>query len=157
MANRLPEVAALLNPAFTGLVLSHAVDSYLGESGRPMPWPVAFLVLPLVLHEETRENLPRSVRKKFLVWATEHAEIRLGFPRRAQALTEVTREAIRFALRNGALMVDSLGLRTITKPRTVSKSQSGDLLACAKAADFCGRWVALTDPITTFLILGVRP
>lgn len=49
---QLPEAAALLNPAFGAYILSHSAAAYAAAATEPqahLPWPSAFLVLPLVL------------------------------------------------------------------------------------------------------------
>ena len=57
-ADRPPEVAALLNPAQLAAISAAAASQYERASRQAMPWPLAFLVAPLVLHRGTREALP---------------------------------------------------------------------------------------------------
>ena len=59
-AGRSPEAAALLNPALLAVVCAAAASQYERESDEAMPWPLAFLVAPLVLHRGTREALPEE-------------------------------------------------------------------------------------------------
>ncbi|MGI5178704.1 three component ABC system middle component [Dactylosporangium sp. CA-152071] len=157
ITRRSPEAAALFNPAFTGILLIHAVREYESEVSGPMPLPFAFLVLPAVLHEETRQALPRSSRKKLVAWMNEHPVLRAGFPQRAAALTQITREALRFALRSGALAIESGGLSTASRSRKFSKSQGAEVVDCGRAASLLGRWFASVDVVTAYVLFGVRP
>ena len=69
-ADRSPESAALLNPALLAVVCAAAASQYERESDEAMPWPLAFLVAPLVLHRGTREALPRNTRTHLSTWIT---------------------------------------------------------------------------------------
>jgi hypothetical protein len=60
--DRPPIVAAMLNPALIAAILATAANGYHKESDRALPWPLAFVIVPLVLHRGTREALPTSTR-----------------------------------------------------------------------------------------------
>jgi Family of unknown function (DUF6521) len=62
------ELANLLNPAFCGFLIRSAAASYKESKPEGMPFALAFLVLPLVLHVSTRKTLPRSVRTTLISW-----------------------------------------------------------------------------------------
>ena len=51
----------LLNPGFCATLLWYAAQGYASERKMPMAIELSFLVLPLVLHLETRESLPRAI------------------------------------------------------------------------------------------------
>lgn len=51
------EVAFLLNPAFCGRVLYSTIKTYNEKTSRAFPFPLIYLVLPLVLHKETRIHI----------------------------------------------------------------------------------------------------
>ncbi|WP_368666178.1 three component ABC system middle component [Micromonospora sp. CV4] len=157
-AERLPEVAALLNPAFTARVLFESARGFSDGDDDPMPFPLAFLTLPLVLHEETRQALPRDRRKRFAAWVSENPWIVATFPARAPEMVELTREGLRFALRTGMLRVTSEGGLQIGRvPRPLSAAQGADVAACVRAARIVGMWFRTTDIATAFALLGVRP
>lgn len=65
-AERSPDVAALLNPAFCGVLIQQAVSGFCSQRPVGMPFELAALVLPLVLHRESEEKLPSSIRSPFL-------------------------------------------------------------------------------------------
>jgi Family of unknown function (DUF6521) len=154
--NRCPEVAVLFNPALLAVVSAAAASQYERESQQPMPWPLVFLVAPLVLHRGTREALPRTVRTHLSTWVTNNPVIRAGFPRRAESLTDVVREGLRFGLRHGVLSVTSDGQLRGTLPTTTRPIQGGDAAEIVRSAGFIGKWFTRADqPATLFALLGV--
>ncbi|WP_406085488.1 three component ABC system middle component [Micromonospora zamorensis] len=129
-----------------------------GSSGVPMPFPLSFLTLPLVLHEETRQALPRDRRKRFAAWVTENPWIVATFPARAPLMVDLTREGLRFALRSGMLNITSEGGILVGRPpRPLASTQGADVAACVRAARIVGLWFRTTDIATAFALLGVRP
>jgi hypothetical protein len=75
-AGRPTELAYLFNPAFCGWVLREAVEGYTLVRPGGMTLPLAFLILPVVLHRPTRQLMPRAVTTKLHVWLQEHPEVR---------------------------------------------------------------------------------
>jgi hypothetical protein len=92
------EEATLLNPAFGALVVARAVADYQKQSGEGLPYPLAFLILPVILHSETREALPASTRAIMHNWIADNAALIAAFPERARRMTRISKEAILFAL-----------------------------------------------------------
>lgn len=152
------EAAALLNPAFVALLLSHAARQHHDQAEKAMAWQLAFLVPPLVLHEPTRRGLPRSVSTSLLTWVQREPLLRAGFPQRARALTPTVREALRFGVRVRALHFEESGLLASRPPRSPPADATAELRDCVARARLVGRWfAALGDPATIMLILGVSP
>jgi hypothetical protein len=75
-ADRSPEAAALLNPALLAAISAAAASQYERASDEAMPWPLTFLVAPLVLHRGTREALPRDTRTHLPAWVADNPVIR---------------------------------------------------------------------------------
>lgn len=159
--SQLPEAAALLNPAFGAYILSHSAAAYAAaatESEAHLPWPSAFLVLPLVLPPDSRRALPRDTRTQLAGWLADNTMIRAAFPQRAPALHAYTQGCIRFGIHHGTLALTGGGLRATRKPVKPESSQPADEAAtCVRAAVLVGRWFAATDTATLFTLLGVRP
>mgnify|MGYP000535543387 FL=1 len=65
-SERAQEIAFLLNPAFCGRILYSTIKTYANNSHRALPFPLIYLVLPLVLHKSTREKI--NSRTQLLVW-----------------------------------------------------------------------------------------
>ena len=56
------EVKYLLNPAFCGRILFSMINEYQKTANRAVPFPLLFMVLPLILHEDTRNAISRSTQ-----------------------------------------------------------------------------------------------
>ena len=119
-----------------------------------MPWPLAFLVPPVVLHRPTRKALPRDTRTHLSTWIRREPVLRAGFPERAAAMVPRTREGLRFGLGAGVLALDGghvLGHLT-------DDPAPGELRQLVRTARLVGRWLAKSDqPSTPFALLGVAP
>lgn len=157
------DVANLLNPAFDGFLLYTAVAGFQKEANDAMPFELAFLVLPFVLHKGTRTRLPSRVTTHLATWLQEHRDVLLEFGERTAELVAYTREAIRFQTDHRLVKVDKNG-RLRTGPATYKRgvgpySQSTDEIAdCVRAATSVGRWLALSGNSTTiFALLGIKP
>ena len=90
------EEVSLLNPAFTSTGLWSAARGYLKTDGSgrsdALPFTLAFLVLPLVLHRQTRESLPTSTRTSVAVWASDNP---LAPSRRRTERSSATKVSVR--------------------------------------------------------------
>lgn len=151
------EEAYLLNPPFCGALLSVAVSEY-----GPMPLPLAFLILPVILHKRTREMLPRDTRTSFVTWLQEHAEARVQFSQRMHALKDHTRQALLHSCTHDWLAVDEDGRLQAAVDSTLFRR--GDRILgdeakqCLRRAKFLGQWFARAGEATTVMALwGVRP
>lgn len=145
--------AAYLNPALVAGVLAAAAHGHESAAQRPMAWPMAFLVGPLVLHRPTRQALPKTTATHLSAWTSRNTLLRAGFPARAKALTPTVQEGLRFGLRHGLLTVDGGTLHG-----TLGSTKDNELTALLNTSRLVGRWLAKTDqPATAFAILGVEP
>lgn len=146
------EVANLFNPAFCALLLKQAVEGYQHSVKRGMDFPLAFIVLPIVLHRATREALP-TIATKLNVWMQRHHEVRIGFAERAQNLTPLTKEGLIFALQQDALQLDHTGalIPGTLKLKKNSIAATSETAACLKKAEFIGRWFAEAGNTVTLL------
>ncbi|MFF5344093.1 three component ABC system middle component [Streptomyces althioticus] len=155
-AQRPQASAAFLNPALVAAVAATAARDYEREaSGRLMPWPMAFVVAPLVLHRPTRQALPTSTRTHLTKWVADHPALVAGLAARSTSLAPSVREGLRFGLRHQMLTIEQGSL----KGRIPSTSRiEGELADLIRAASLIGRWTAKSDnPSTVFALLGVRP
>ncbi len=152
----------LLNPGFCSMLLWHAVQGYASERSTPMAIELSFLVLPFVLHGETRESLPRNVTTSLPTWLAEHPIVRMRLGERASTLRSFTREALVFGGTHGLLSLGEAGVRAKAemKKRVAAglKPTSDEVRECAKRAEFLGRWLAKSGGTETVMaMLGVRP
>lgn len=156
-AERSPVAAAMLNPALIAAILATAAEDYRKESGRGMPWELAFIVSPLVLHRATREALPSSIRTHLANWISANPALHAGFPSRARNLTAPIKEGLRFGLTHRILTLEgAVLLGQIKRPRGFSTpDELRDLLRPARLA---GRWLSKADATSTvFALFGVAP
>jgi hypothetical protein len=163
--DRPQEEVALLNPAFTSTGLWSAARGYVKTDVRErdaLPFTLAFLVLPLVLHRQTRESLPTSTRTSVAVWASENPLLRARLPEQARTLVPFTRAAMLFggmhgffSLPDGNVVPNHAWKANVNN---VLKDCTDEVRFCVQRADFVGRWLAAAgDSLTVLSLFGVQP
>ena len=157
--DRPDEVKTLLNPAFCGRVLYSAVAEYQKKTNRDFPFPLVYLVLPLVLPGHIRSEI--SSRTQLLNWVQNHPELIYDFGARANDLIEITNESLEFMLQCGYLKLTDTGeLSKEITAGTLSKTRYTDaeVSDCLKKAEHVGRWFAAAGKTEqVYVCLGVRP
>lgn len=155
------EIANLLNPAFCALLLRDAAKAYHDYEKTGMPYILAFLLLPIALHQRTCDAVPHQPTITFGQWIERNAEVTFGFADRTRTLNPLTKEAIIFGLQHGILDINTAGEIV---PSSVSlehpSSWDSDSVPsrCAMCAKNIGRWFAeVGDASTICRLLGVRP
>lgn len=160
---RVVEEANLFNPAFCATLIAKAVDDYQRKTiGRSLPFSLAFLILPIVLHKGTREALPGSTITSLLSWTQDNRHQFVDFSSRVQRLGEITREALLFGTQYQTLRIIGAGVaigerrRSPTEKRTILFTEEARI--CVDRAGFLGRWFAAagTTP-TIFSAWGISP
>lgn len=122
---RTREVAHLLNPAFCGRLLYAAIKEYERKTQHAFPFPLVYLILPLVLHKQTRTQI--SSRTQLLQWIQANQYLLIGFERRTKELVVITNEALELLLQSGVIQITKSGELSITKTqRSLSKTRFVD-------------------------------
>src|SRR5689334_21046467 len=116
------ELANLLNPAFCSLILYEAISAYQKKNMQGMPYALAFLILPVVLHRQTRNALPVSTNTNIHPWFQNNCEVRVGFAQRVRSMLPYTREAIIFGLQSKIIQIDDNGNISITNVKPAASS-----------------------------------
>lgn len=154
---------SLFNPAFSAAMICVASRKYDSElpSGSGMQLLMSFLILPLSLHTETRNILPRTTATSLTQWVRQHPEVHIGLADRVSAFRDITCEAIRYAVLGGIIVLtDEGGLRHVPgKPRGLTgvMAASEEVEHCFKAAANLGCWFArVPDPVFLFRTLRIR-
>lgn len=152
----------LLNPSFCSVVLWYATTGYVTKRKPALPLALSFLVLPFVLHRPTRESLPRTTATSLATWLTDHPLVRARIAERAVALRPFTQEALLFGGAYELLIIDADGIRANASMKKRVEGglvgTSDEVCACAKRADFVGKWFEKAGKAETVLaVLGVRP
>jgi hypothetical protein len=158
-SERSNEVAYLLNPAFCGRLLYNAIRTYNVEAKRAFPFPLIYLILPLVLHKNTREKI--SSRTQLLVWIQKFEYLLIGFPKRAKQLVPITNESIEILLQSNLITISSAGeLEFNAKKQALSKTRFTDdeIKECITKSEHIAKWFAKAGKAETIYVsLGVRP
>jgi hypothetical protein len=158
---RAREEAANLNPAFCGELLSRSVGEYRRVREHPMPFPLAFLILPIALHPKTRSLLPGNSSASFVTWIAERRAFLTDVPERVVRLIPITREAILFSIQHsliafdeGSLTPGKKRLNARTRP-ALSTDDSDDI---RRTSALLGRWFASQGAASSILYgFGVTP
>jgi len=156
------EEANLLNPAFCCSVLTASVFGYNSIEPKGMPFPLAFMVLPITLHKRTREALPINIRTSIADWLEKNPDAKIQYHERVISLIPFVREALLFGLdykwfdiKEGRL-IETMH----TKPNVIQalKTSKREIAACIKQSKFVGRWFASAGSVQTVMTLwGIRP
>lgn len=160
--HRPAEEKALLNPSFCSALLWQAAIGYTTDAEASLPFDLAFLVLPVILHRETREALPKSTTTSLAVWLNENPLVRPRIADRAAKLVTFTKEALLFGGVHGLLDLTS-GMVAANKDwkrkiNAMQKESTDEVRTCAKRAEFVGRWFAKAgSPGTVMALIGVKP
>ncbi len=137
------EVAHLVNPAFTGLLLREFASNYARASKNTPELLLAFLALPLVVHRPTRRRLPSSTITKHHVWLEENPDLRVGFVARCQAASPHVRESIVFSVACGWIeLIPTASFQAKKRSLKSGWRSLGENSDHLKAAGFVGRWFA---------------
>lgn len=157
--DRPDELKHLLNPAFCGRVIYGAVSEYQKSTKRDFPFPLVYLILPLILPQPIRTKI--NSRTQLVNWVHGHQELVFNFGKRAGDLVEITNEAVELLLQAGYMVLTDNGeLSKVITAGTLSKTKHIDLevAECLTKAEHVGRWFAGAGKVETiYTSLGVRP
>ncbi len=156
------EERRLLNPAFGGVLVTRAAYGFMKEAKLGLPFVYAYLLLPILLHPETRGRLPTSVVTKLISWTERNGDLVAPVPHRVRELATVTRESVFLASTAGII---ALGTAVEIRPILAEKrlvnfervSASAEIGECMRKAYFIGRWLATSGTVPTVMTaLGVQ-
>lgn len=102
---RPPEEANLFNPAFLGSLLHELSKEFSKQKGSGLPLTYAALGLSVVLHGPTRNRLPYSTVTSLYEWLQDNEDVLIGLAARVRGLQPYLKEALRFGLRENALVM----------------------------------------------------
>lgn len=153
------EITRLLNPAFCGQTILYCIskfEKYSKDTG--MHYPLVFFVLPIILHEDTRNEIPSTTRRTFHAWLMDNQRILINLSQRITNLIPITKEALVFLsyydkieIKNGLINTKNFSSRTV-------ESKSLEIQDCYQKSQVLGKWLATAGtPTTIYSILGVKP
>ena len=145
------EVKYLFNPAFCGRVLYAMVAEYQKNTSRALPFPLVYLILPLVLPKQTRERI--SSKTQLMNWVQANQALMYNYGKRANDLISITNEALELMLQTGKNLRE-----TQEKYSSKTKFIDSEVSDCLNKAEHVARWFASAGKVETiYFCLGVRP
>jgi len=155
---RSPEVSYLLNPAFCAQILYGAIMAYKKECKRDFPFLLSYLVLPIILHKDTRQRI--KIVTHMQVWLQRNPELLIGYAKRAKSLVPITSEAIEFLLQNGIASFngDSIIIICPLKTSKLKSISDEEMKECFLKSEAAGKWFARNGTVENiYQSWGVRP
>lgn len=160
--DRPKEEAYLLNPSFCCLLVTASVVGYCSIGNSGLHYSLPFMIMPIVLHKSTRENLPKKISTSLAAWLEKNQNAKILYYERVKALSPYVREAILFGglynwlgLRKGGLLITTKTDRDVKK--YIGKA-TDEVQECIKRSNFVGRWFANAGSVETIMALwGVNP
>jgi hypothetical protein len=153
------EEANLFNPAFCGELLRRAIGAYNNSVQNKFPYPLSYLVLPIVLHRPTREAIVLQNRQLH-VWLQNNQSVRVGFAERTKSLIPISNEALKFLLQIKSISVDeSAGLNLLTRAKAITTAYGDEEIRdCFKKAALVGGWFARAGTASNiYTMWGIKP
>jgi hypothetical protein len=161
-ASPLSEIEIVQNPALCAFALWRFGLGFQCEDGRPAILPLAFLVLPLVLHRTTLEMINSTRRASglalFAAKLGERRELLFAVHERALALRHLTLQSIGMGVASGLLTLDydATTLRANAPKPDASKPKLPERVrSFSAAADKIGYWFSKVTLNQVALTLAV--
>lgn len=155
---RPPEIAYQYNPAFLGELIFRFCAAYMQKGKTGVPYPVFYVVLPLVLFKDTRSTIQPKSHRQLRTWITKNPHATLHLPQRARQLVPYFKEALMLLLSTGRITVERNLLVPQEKCRPVGELFDHAMLHYYAKAEALGRWCGTeTDEVSIYIMLGVKP
>jgi hypothetical protein len=155
---RIQEIAYLLNPPFCASIIYSVAHEYQKTKGFPMPFVLAYLILPIILHKSTREII--DSKTNMVVWIQRNPNVLVGYPQRAKDLVPFANEAVEYLLLQKNITFDAYRL-SIIKPLSkaaMGKTKDNEIFECYNKSEHLGRWFArIGNEENIYTAWGVKP
>jgi hypothetical protein len=160
------EIRAVQNPAIGATLIAAATRGFTEASGvhAGMPLPLAFLVLPIVLHAATYRLVAGTMKKSGLRYFADkfgqaknaQSDLVLAIQRRAVLLRSTTFESLDLMLQSGLSVLDSKeAVLSTTNSLTGVLGQIHAEVELHRDAEKLGYWFGLLSPFELSIILKV--
>lgn len=151
-----PETVRLLNPGFLATLLGHGSLGYAESQENGLPFILAFILPPLVLHKDTRDVLPRAITSKLPEWAHKHSSQLAFLPQHAKELQPSIRSAITVGAHLQIIAFDEEARLNPSERFEPKTKESKEVAEIMKKSYFLGRWLGVSGNQPTILsILGI--
>jgi len=155
-----PQILAnLTNPAFCGKVIHAFIKGY-NVGGTHLPFALSFFILPLILHQKTRELIPSQPKKTLHTWLEENPQIKIELVKRIKNFNPFTRESLIFLLVHNAIEISNDGFITCQKLSDTFpiENDADETLTCFKKAEVFGKIFSKSGSLPTiYSLIGVKP
>jgi hypothetical protein len=160
--DRSPEIAYLLNPAFCCTLLTSSVIEYNNINSKGMSFPLAFMILPLVLTKPIRDTLPRSKSTPLADWVETNSHLRGVFYDRTISMKSFTQEALLFGFSYEWLELNKKGIIESKIKQNKLNHYFNDIgeeaKKCISKSRLIGKWFASAGSAQTVMTLwGIKP
>lgn len=159
-SRRVPaDAAALFNPAYCAAILHRASSGYQAAAGSGLPYGLAFIALPLILHPASMECLPSNSKSRLHNWLLGNPDVLVGFAERSRSLAPFVRKAIEYGLQAQVLQLMEPDVLAPLASKHVGKWEKRPYnLLTAKKAVVLGKLLSqIREVPTVFTLFGVRP
>ena len=149
----------LFNPAFCAVVLAAAIREFERVAGRPMPYSLTLLVLPMCLHQASREEILENKRLSVLRVFALRQDLLVHFAELARALVQYATEAFALLASKDCIKVfDDGGISLVSRRVSPQPLHTDDAERCRAAAAVLGRnFAQINDRVTVYTSLSIRP
>lgn len=145
----------LFNPAFCGELILKCLNGYRENRQELFPFPLVYLILPLILHKDTRNSIPNS-KYALMNWIKNNPQIKIGLSNRAKYLLPITNEVIIFLIHYQSIRLSREGMIEVLVTHEYPKSKP--LYTYFNKSLILGRLLSETISVETiFIELGVSP
>jgi len=158
--NRTAILANLLNPAFCGEIMRRFITAYNNKSEEQTSFLLCFIVLPILLHKDTREQLPKTTNTHLLTWIDSKDALFMDFPSRVKNMKAYTKETLMFLLNQQAIVFNAESkIETTTfRKKKFNGEDTEEAEEILKKAEFLGKWLTKAEDIKTlFSFLRITP
>ncbi len=154
------EINNLYNPAFCALVIHKCIEEYQDKTNHGLPYPLCFLILPIILDKKNRESLPGVRSTLIYSWIQNNPEVSIDFDKKVKALISITKSAILFGHNYSDIQIDEKGDVYIAASQKEPKSKelTDEVKECISKSKLLGRLFANAGSTKTiFTFLGIKP
>lgn len=158
---RSDEIANLLNPAFCCALLTVSVTGYETMDQKGMSFPLAYMVLPIILNKPIRDSLPKTISTQLIEWIQNNYQLTSSFYDQTIAMKPFTQEALLFSLRYNWLSFSKDIINSNVNRRKLRQylnQMDGEAKECMKKSLLIGKWFASAgSPQTVMTAWRIKP
>jgi hypothetical protein len=158
--NRSRDIANIFNPPFCCTILTSSIFYYQKKFPLGMIFPLTYLVLPLVIHKQTRNCLPVTIKTSLPMWVEKNSNLLFQLNDHVNDLKPFLMESILFGFHYNWLKVNNGFVKislTDNKVKSFDSKLKGEVHECFLKSKFLGRWFSNSgNPETILGLFGVK-